>query len=554
VTAEASGPAAEPSVAPSSVRTVVTLPTERSPIAFAVLVVAFFAVVGSWSMSTPLFQSSDETSHVFRAVSAVRGEILVPTHGPAKQGADHVSVPLRIEREAHGALCFIYKPDVPASCARKVPPVAGSTEVGTGAARYNPIYYWLVGLPTLINTGPIGLYGMRLVSTLLSSLLLAWAMLGALQSGRSAVGVGLLLAITPEAAFLAGMINPNGVEIAAAACVWTNLLLWIQGGRFSAVGFTRFVVGACALTMPRSIDPFWLLCIGITGLCLVRWRWLRREIQCRRTLIGLGVVFVFTLLSVAWVAVSHALQLTFPQSVKPTLAGTSFNVRYINTAKRVHRWQEQLVGVFGWLDTDLPHADYTLYYRALILLALCALICRSVRVFLVLTLVAVAAVVLSRGLEAQQLGVIGRWWQGRYSLPIEMGIPILAGFGVRDVDRRWTFAPVTVGLAACVVVGWLQFEGMRRFLWRNGVGLSHPFSLSGSWSPPLGALFWLVMLLFGCAVLTSLATAALLDFSTIGDLGPADGEPAVRRPSHPLRHAVRTVTAAVRRHRTGVSL
>jgi hypothetical protein len=255
-----------------------------------------------------------------------------------------------------------------------------------------------------------------------------------------------------------------------------------------------------------------VICIGLVGLSLVKWSWLRREISRRRTLIGFGSIFAFALISVAWIEISHALQITYPQGVKPALAGTSFDVRFVNTAKRVHRWQEQLVGVFGWLDTDMPHQDYTLYYRALIAFALAALLFRSVRSFLAIVVVAVAAVVLSRGLEAQQLGVIGRWWQGRYSIPIEMGIPILAGFGIRDASKRWTFLPVIISVAMCSIAGWLQFDGMRRFLWRNVAGLSHPFTLSGPWQPPLGALFWLILLVVAMVALSVLSLVPLLDF------------------------------------------
>jgi hypothetical protein len=474
-------------------------------------------------MSTPLFQSPDEIQHVYRAASAARGELLIRTHGPAAPNSDLVSVPHQIADLGRQAACFAFHPSVPASCAEDAAARPALVRVGTGAARYNPVYYALVGAPTLLNTGRPGLYGMRLAADLICAALLAAAMLGALQWGRSLAAVGLLLGLTPTAAYLAGMVNPNGLEVAAAAAVWTNLLVWLMRPAYARQALVRVAIAAVAMLVSRSISPLWLLAIACCTIPLINLHWLRSELRSRRSAVVATTLASVGVLSVAWIAVSHELQIAAPHTQNVPLRGTSFGTRFAETGLHVHDWVRQGVAFFGWLDTSLPPHSYHLWELTVLALAVLAVLCRQYRLVAVAAITAVIALYLSRVLEAQQLGVIGRFWQGRYTLPLAIGVPIVLGAAVRAWRRRLTGAVWLLGVGTCLVVTGLYLQSMLLFLHRNIAGVQTPFSLSGPWQPPLGPLPWLVIMVMSMALLSWVALAPLLGTDTAaldGNEGP----------------------------------
>ena len=84
-------------------------------------------------------------------------------------------------------------------------------------ARYPPLYFAVVGLPSYFRGSSVDIYLMRLVSALLSAIFLALALTAAVvYSTNRAMVVGLVVAATPMVFFLAGVVNPSGLEISSA--------------------------------------------------------------------------------------------------------------------------------------------------------------------------------------------------------------------------------------------------------------------------------------------------------------------------------------------------
>ena len=59
------------------------------------------------------------------------------------------------------------RPDVSAGCAPELRRAAAQTWFNTWVGTYNPVYYYLVGWPSLLFEGNTGVYAMRIASSLL---------------------------------------------------------------------------------------------------------------------------------------------------------------------------------------------------------------------------------------------------------------------------------------------------------------------------------------------------------------------------------------------------
>ena len=183
---------------------------------FAVL----FVAIAAWSFASPLGSGPDEPAHLVRAVSLVRGQLVgqdLPHPTTAQKSTVIVQVPeVFASLETHVG-CFQYKSNVPAGCQR---PLNGSTHtvsVETYVGRYPPLYYALVGLPTLVLVSAKGIYAARLVSGALSAAMLALAITSLRRCrGAPLLAAGVAVAITPMALYLAAVVSPSGLEIASA--------------------------------------------------------------------------------------------------------------------------------------------------------------------------------------------------------------------------------------------------------------------------------------------------------------------------------------------------
>jgi hypothetical protein len=70
-------------------------------------------------------------------------------------------------------------------------------EIASGAGRYHPVFYAVVGLPTLALDGVAALYGMRLVALLLCLLVLAAAFKAVRAWDEPLVAGAVLCGLTP---------------------------------------------------------------------------------------------------------------------------------------------------------------------------------------------------------------------------------------------------------------------------------------------------------------------------------------------------------------------
>jgi hypothetical protein len=179
----------------------------------------------------------------------------------------------------------------------------GTAPLGNSAGRYNPVYYLLVGLPFQMFGPETGLYVARLLSCLLTAVLLTLAASALLVRGGSVLArVGLVAALTPMALFLGGTVNPSGMEIAGAVAGWVGLLLLARNPGHPAVRYFAVVasVGLCAMVVSRPASVLWLAVLGVVFLIAAGRRGLGRLIRRPAVLIAAAAVAVVTVCCVLW--------------------------------------------------------------------------------------------------------------------------------------------------------------------------------------------------------------------------------------------------------------
>lgn len=454
-----------------------------------VFVVAFLVLFGAmafWSVATPLYAAPDEPVHVIKAAAVARGELLGALAGPSQPAFGSVRVPAFYANSRNLPACFHRRPTVPASCEPSAAPSSAPTTVWIYNARYPPLYYAIVGLPSLLGVGSWALYLMRLTSALLASLLVALAVTAARLWSRSRlVLVGVLVAATPMVLFLGGVVNPSGLEVSAAIATWTcGSLLVLEHLEDPPPG----LVGALALSasvfeLTRGISPFWLACTLVALLAVADWRRLGQLFRRRSILAGIAVVAVLGAAGLAWTFTEHALDVYSRTPLGPAPESTILETSFAHNAY----YLPGMVGVFGWFDTYAPTFTYVVWYGLVGLLTLGAAAVARLRQVLTLALLAVAIVVVPVAISSSQVHRYGYTWSGRDTLPFAVGLPILAAalLGRSVLSAYRTRLAGVVGVLAVGAQLAAFFEALRR----NAVGTKGPdfgFLLHASWRPPLG--------------------------------------------------------------------
>lgn len=454
----------------------------------------FSALGMSWAAASPLFSGPDEPAHAIRAYAAAHGELTGKDPGEGIPGLV-VDAPRKL---VVSPACYAFQPEVAASCIQ-VSPDLNNVKARTAAGRHPPLYYLLVGLPTLVTVdGPL-LAVIRAVSVLLSAAFIASAMVTARrQRWQRWLPIGILVACTPMVLFLTGLVNPNGLEVSAAIAAWVNGLALMLERDLSGRVLFRFVIALSALALIRQLGILWLVVLVVTLLLLATRAKLLQLLRSRSIWIGAAVVGGCALAQLAWLITVRPLD-TSRAGVAPFVGSTSelLNAELV----RVGAYLKQQVGVFGWLDTSAPLITYiawTVVLGALVLVGIG--VARRPELAALLGL-AVAVIVLPIILELPNVRTTNFFWQGRYVLPLSVGIPLLASAFISDsrfsaqLNRRRVIVCGSVFLAIGQVAAFAQ--AIRRY----SVGSNGPllFWRNAIWEPPIPSL--LLIAAFSLAIL-----------------------------------------------------
>ena len=457
-----------------------------------------------WAVASPVFSVPDENAHVLKAVAQVRGQFF----GESAEGRKHPVVELPEGYDYNdGMMCHVDEPQHSADCGIEFGDGTGERVGETWVSAYNPIYYAMVGWPSLLTDDAVlAVYAMRMLGALVCSVLLGWAFQLAVAGDRTRwMPLGAAFLVLPMVVYLAGSVNPNGVEIAAGAALWLGGLRLLESHADGAVAASRpprsyiwlvVTVAAVLLANARAIGPLWVLVIAVACAAVVGWRAAGRMFATRSSYPWVAVIAAASVFSFGWTLATGGVAGQAGES-DAVLVGVSPVVGFLAMLRRTGQWAQHSLGDFGWLDTPLPPEMYALVLVPLSLLILLAMTGTDRRGLLVTVGAAVLVVLLPAIVQALQISRTGLIWQGRYGLVLFLAIPLAAAWALsRPAGRRLAFLSqriTWVGAAmlaaySAFAYGWV----LRRFT--EGIPDPQTGDTSATtWQPPIGEIPLIVL-------------------------------------------------------------
>jgi hypothetical protein len=441
---------------------------------------AILLILVAWGMSTPLLAGPDEPQHMVKAQALVRGDFDSPFEGP--------------EIPAGAQNCYAFQRTVTAECA-ELPWSESTVRIETATENYPPVYHALIGPITLTTEGKWRGYGMRFVSIVLCSLLIAFGLRTLLKlRPHSIVIVGSFFAMTPMTIHLMSTVSPSALATATSFLLGATLLAVRTSVPVARPLIHQLGFATTLLLVLRRDSLLWVAVIGLFGLWLVPWPRVREVATDKSMLLWMPA----TLISVAlqmflWSGNSSA---EFVQSGKEQNEvfshGTWLGLANLND------YVSQTVGKFGWLDVELPGPLYTMFYFALGGFLFLALLVGKRRL--------AVSIGLGLGMWVAAAAIIGYlrfpYFQGRYAIGFMLCVLLACVVAIAEGNLpKQAEARFMSIFGALYLIGHVvsYLQNIRRYT----VGLDGSwFSYQdAAWTPPyFGWWLPLIILLFGLAI------------------------------------------------------
>lgn len=480
---------------------------ERTWLTMLLLWAATAMAAAAWAMATPLSASPDEPAHIIKAAAVAHGEWL--GEKTDQSGFVDVEVPGGLA-EAWEWACTAYEASQPANC--QPTPVADGelAPAVTSAGLYNPVYYMLVGWPSLLTDDPrTAVYGMRMVSAVIVSLFFAITMTALLAFRRPFVaGIAYLTVLTPTVLFLAGAVNPNALEVATGTALLAVLLALVRGPAVRHLGLALTVVAVSGILLAntRGLSPLWMAAIALIAIAGAPWPRLRVLLARPAVWATLAALAAGVGFAGWWLLYSGTLGSMGTFSG----AGAVTPVRAFFTMLLDRPFDPGMIGLFGWLDTPAPEITFVLWSFLALSLVLAAVVFGRGRDHLALLVALAMFFLIPPAMQAASIEASGYIWQGRYTLiafasvAVTCAVVLMQALPPTPVAARLRRRALllTGALVTSVQAYTLLFTAKR---YAVGIdGWWGDFLKAPQWNPPLGPFIWVIMLTVGIA-----ATAAV---------------------------------------------
>lgn len=488
------------------------LDQSRSVRSIAVVGIWVFLLAGIWAISVPPYGSPDEQAHVVRAVGTwsgtpLKGEV---TNNEAGFKVD-VSVPAHFDTDTILPTCWMHQPDATADCYQGSPAGSEIITSRTSAGLHPPFWYASVGWAGRLVPSEVGFYLMRLVAVVLCALIVA--PLGASLRTRHNSPIELpaaLAGITPVALFLCGTVNPNGYEVCAAIALWGSGL---TAARFAAAGerVPRYLalhttIAATTLILTRPLSPGYALAI-LVMIGLVARPGVVSLVRQRSTQRCAAPIAVALVLAGAWALYSG--HLTTDQVALAPPAESRFEALAGSLA---HHYQ-QMLGTFSWLDAGVSSAAVLTWSALIGILVGAAVTLGKTRWVVAMAACGAIGHFAPALLQLGSYEVNGIVWQGRYSLPWMVGIPILAAASTAGRLRPASSRRIAVTILPLMIAGHIggYWLAMRR--WTVGHSQRWWFLNDPNWQPPAPFVLWVVVPAFVLVAIVGAVAVVAMTFA-----------------------------------------
>jgi|GEM_PF-1381568 len=457
-----------------------------------------FAIIGcTWALSIARYGGPDEPAHVIRAAGAAHGDLVGKPVAGFEPGYRQVTVS---EPLASGdPACFRHDETITAACAIATGG-SGDVAVATSAGTAPPWYYVIVGFVARGLSSGSDVMGYRMAALLLCAAILGYAMA---RSHRR--GGWLLVAITPSAWFLLGVVGTSGVEIALVALALVEAVNRFDDPPSSgSLNRVTIPLAICLLLRPAAL-------IDVIVVALVLVPTLPRSINTKQMLRLAWPFAIVALATIAWSRWS-ALVVTDRRTADSDSLVTAFRRSVEGIPTTVH----QAIGALGWNEFYAPVLAQVAWLATLGASAFWIVKRSRDRWWPVRWVV--AALVLPTVVEVVIHTRIGEVWQGRYSIPFAMAGVVYAGRSPAPA-RPVIKAFVVAAALAEVLTLW---QTLRRFM----VGLDGSLVLRhATWEPPLNPWWLLVVNTAAIAWLGAVALGSGNDVAE--DIDDVIGRPGV---------------------------
>lgn len=477
----------------------------------ALLAAGVAAQVVVWTFLVPAFGGIDEYDHAFRASSVAHGQLVVPPAVVTRGGGGLIRVDPEVVRAA-GPECLAKRYTRATDCLPGPTQPDGTVLMPSGAGRYSPVHYLLVGWAGRVLPGDTGLFAQRLLTGALGVLLVGVAAALVLRWRRPAAGLlGLAVAITPVMVYSFATNAPNGPEMAAGVLWWVALVSAALESRRGPATWWSLACSGILLGTVRPLGPLWMVgsLLAVAVAAGVRARpWRRPSWPGLATAVVVGVA---SLAGIAWTLFQQVLEV--PQAVQPSgppsLAEGAVYATWTAPLTMIEVISENPGR--GIAPPPLLLAGWTVAFTLLAVRGLGLAWHRVAddgrrRVRLAALLVLVMGIAVAWVIQVATYQ--SRAWQGRYELPLYVGVPLL--LGVAALSRRFLAADaLIIGLSTTVAqVASVDFSA--RLL-----AAKDPTAASGVWTTNLPAL-WTGSVLGGVLLTAALVLAARCDGGALG--------------------------------------
>ncbi len=491
--------------------------TVRGFISFVWAFLAAVLVIGAWSVSTPLGAAPDEPSHMVEASAAVRGQFnghQLPSYvdGVRAGKIGTVEVPEYVARVFALPVCFALKPNVPANCSPAVGDSTKSVTTESQFTNYPPLYYFLVGIPTLLSTGSGALYGMQYMAAILDSLLVALGLFLLVRfHPRRLTFLGAMVALSPMVLFVSAVVSSSGMETAAAFASWCGGLCIVERTVVPRSLAVLTAIPFVVLILSRPLSPINAAVMIAVLALLMGWERSRALIGDRSMRpIWISALIATLLAGLTLIVAGIPTLLGAPAKPRLSLFGSLWLTLRL-TGYRLR----QCVGDFGWLDTPVSQTVIVIWTSAVIGLAAYGLaVSRGLRRALPLLVLSLLALPLI--FESPQIDTVGPYWQGRYWLPLAVGIPLIASsVAYKRASRRSVVISQPLRLVGFtgmgVILALTQISAFMTALHRYQTGLGAKVDAPTRWTPPGGTVLVVSLFVAGQTLLVGFLCWAYFD-------------------------------------------
>jgi hypothetical protein len=471
------------------------------------LMFLFIFIVGlMYSFTQPIFGVSDEPAHVVKAVASGRGEFMGPkVIGQFGYSATEYDVPAAYD-SIWNFVCYNGDVNVTPKCSQKLTTDRKLVPVSTTAGNYPPLYYVAVGWIGNTIVGPSGIYLMRIATSFIVAVLLAFSFMQSLRFLSNAKAItASLIAFTPTVAAFAGTVNPFSVEVAAATLFWTtsiSIFIRQEEKKFFRSDCLLFISGVL-LALIRPVSFLWIAIIELFLLCFF-YELSGAKRKSNRKTTQLAIAATIFIISIG-VNFSRSGVTGFGAS-GPAGGSTIGNMRISYEKSADHL--RQLFGFFGWTQF-YPPIYVPLIFCGVAIFIGARIGNRSRRQIISLLLLVIFIVYSPTVLEGLRAASNGWGYQGRYILPVAVGLPFLyfidgiSSEKVNDQKQELNWPIVAVVIA--------HFLAIIHVAHRFFVGLNGPYFWIGTtqWTGYGGVSLFLTLLGAGALIVVLLVRTQL---------------------------------------------